>query len=207
MTEDFLGTFMGNTNRAKVLRAFFLDQSGVFTAPLAAKRAGLSLYAAQKEVKALEKLGILKLGKFKITLGNGTNRAIEGKQKEEAWMIDPAFKHSAALSKFVHEVSPVQYSSILKGLKGAGRFIVVVLSGSFMGDPSRPADILVAADGLNEGRLETAIRALERQFGREIRYAAFSGPEFRYRLTIQDRLMRDTLDFPHLVLLDKARLL
>ena len=207
MAEDFLARFMGNTSRAKVLRAFFLDQSGVFTAPLAAKRAGVSLRAALKEIKALEKLGILKLGKFVITLGNSNNRTIEGKQKKEAWAIDPTFKHSVALSKFVHEVSPVHYTSILKGLKGAGRFVAVVLSGSFVGDPSRPADLLVAADGLNEGRLETAIRALERQFGREIRYAAFSGPEFRYRLTIQDRLMRDTLDFPHLVLLDKGRLL
>ena len=76
-----------------------------------------------------------------------------------------------------------------------------------MGDPSRPADLLVAADALNEGRLETAVRALEREFGREIRYAAFSAPEFRYRMTIQDKLLRDTLDFPHLVLLDKTRLL
>ncbi|MDO8576410.1 MAG: hypothetical protein Q7R90_03785, partial [bacterium] len=141
------------------------------------------------------------------TLANGTRRTIGGKQKEEAWSVNPSFKHSAALSKFVHEVSPVHYKSILTGLKGSGRFVAVILSGSFVGDSSRPADLLVAADGLNEARLETAVRALERQFGREIRYAAFSGSEFRYRMTIQDRLLRDTLDFPHLVLLDKTRLL
>lgn len=207
MADDFLGKFMGNTYRAKVLRVFFLDQSGVFTASLAAKRAGVSLRAALKEIKALEKWGILKPGKFAITLANGTERAVKGKQKEEAWTVDPTFKFSAALSKFVHEVSPVHYKSILSGLKGSGRFVTVILSGSFVGDSSRPADLLVAADGLNEGRLETAVRALERQFGREIRYAAFSGSEFRYRMTIQDRLIRDTLDFPHLVLLDKTRLL
>src|SRR3989344_847814 len=39
------------------------------------------------------------------------------------------------------------------------------------------------------------------------REAAFSTPEFRCRLTIQDKLIRDTLDFPHLVLWDRARLL
>ncbi|MDO8576102.1 MAG: hypothetical protein Q7R90_02200 [bacterium] len=207
MADDFLGTLMGNASRAKVLRVFFLDQSGVFTAPLAAKRAGISVRAAQKEIKALEKWGMLKPGKFSITLANGTQRAVRGKQKEEAWSVNPSFKHSAALSKFVHEVTPVQYKSILAALKGSGRFVTVILSGSFMGDSSRPADLLVAADGLNEARLEAAVRAMERQFGREIRYAAFSGSEFRYRMTIQDRLIRDTLDFPHLVLLDKTRLL
>ena len=207
MTDDFLGIFMGNTSRAKVLRVFFLDQAGVFTAPLAAKRAGVSVRAAKKEIKVLEKWGMLKRGKFVITLGNGTKRTVAGKQKEEAWSVNPAFKHSAALSKFVHEVSPVHYKSILTGLKGSGRIVTVILSGSFVGDSSRPADLLVAADGLNDARLETAVRALERQFGREIRYAAFSGAEFRYRMTIQDRLIRDTLDFPHLVLIDKTKLL
>ncbi len=207
MADDFLGTFMGNPSRAKVLRVFFLDQSGVFTAPLAAKRAGVSLRVASKEIAALEKWGMLKRGKFEITLANGSKRAVGGKQKEEAWTVNSNFKYSTALSKFVHEVSPVHYKSILAGLKGSGRFVAVILSGSFVGDSSRPADLLVAADGLNEGRLETAVRALERQFGREIRYAAFSSPEFRYRMTIQDRLIRDTLDFPHLVLLDKTKLL
>lgn len=206
MADDFLGTFMGNPSRAKVLRVFFLDQAGVFTAPLAAKRAGVPVRTAQKEIKALEKWGMLKRGKFMITVGNG-KRVISGKQKEEAWSVNPVFKHSAALSKFVHEVSPVHYKSILAGLKGSGRIVTVILSGSFVGDSSRPADLLVAADGLNEARLETAVRGLERQFGREIRYAAFSGPEFRYRMTIQDRLLRDTLDFPHLVLVDKTKLL
>ena len=207
MTDDFLGTFMGNTSRAKVLRVFFLDQAGIFTVPLAAKRAGVSVRAAQKEIKVLEKWGMLKRGKFSITLANGTKRTIGGKQKEEAWNVNPSFRHAAALSKFVHEVSPVHYKSILTGLKGSGRIITVILSGSFVGDSSRPADLLVAADGLNDARLETAVRALERQFGREIRYAAFSGAEFRYRMTIQDRLIRDTLDFPHLVLIDKTKLL
>lgn len=207
MADDFLGRFMSNAARAKVLRVFFLDTSSVLTAQNAAKRAGVPLRTALKEIKTLEKWGMLKLGKFAITLANGSARAVSGKQKEDAWTVNPNFKHSAALSKFVHEVSPVHYNSVLKGLKGSGRFVAVILSGSFMGDPSRPADLLVAADALNEGKLESAVRGLERQFGREIRYAAFSAPEFRYRMTIQDRLIRDTLDYPHLVLLDKTKLL
>ena len=207
MADDFLARLVGSAARAKMIRVFFLDQSGVLTAQLAGKRAGVPLKTTLKEIQNLEKWGILKQGKFSITLGNGTERSIGGRQKVEAWTVDPSFKHVAALSKFVHEISPVHYGKILAGLKGSGRYIAVVLSGSFMGDPTRPADLLLAADGLNEGRLEQAVRGLERAFGREIRYAAFSAPEFRYRLTVQDRLIRDTLDYPHLVLLDKTRLL
>jgi hypothetical protein len=123
------------------------------------------------------------------------------------WTLNTEFAHLRALSAFVHETSPVRHEKIVTALKRSGRLAAVILSGSFMGDPSRPADLIVAADMFNERRLDKAVRELEPMFGREIRYAAFSTPEFRYRLTIQDRLLRDTLDYPHLVLLDRTRLL
>lgn len=206
MAEDFLGILMGNAARAKLLRVFFFDQSGVLTTALAAKRSGVSPRVAEKEIKVLEQWGVLKQGKFTIVISRGTRR-VGGNQGERAWAVNHAFKYSAALSKFVHEVSPMHYENVLVALRRTGRLATIVLSGLFMGDPSRPADLLVAADGINERRLEQAVRTLEPQFGREIRYAAFSTPEFRYRLTIQDRLIRDTLDYPHLILLDKTRLL
>ncbi len=206
MVDDFLGTFMGNAARTKLLRVFFFNQSGILTPVLAAKRAGVSLRVAEKEIALLEQWGVLKQGKFTIVLSGGARR-IDGNQKGQAWTVNQSFKYSAALSKFVHEVSPMHYNNILIALRRSGRMATVVLSGSFMGDPSRPADLIVAADGINERRLEQAVRTLEPQFGREIRYAAFSTPEFRYRLTIQDRLIRDILDYPHLILLDKAKLL
>mgnify|MGYP000556016575 CR=1 FL=1 len=62
-----------------------------------------------------------------------------------------------------------------------------------------------AADTLNERRLEVAVKELEPIFGHELRYAGFSTPEFRYRLTVQDRLLSDTLDFPHRILLDRTK--
>ena len=207
MADDFLTKFIGNPARARILRVFIFNQGESFTQSLAAKRAAVSAASAAKEIKILEQWGILKKAKFSITLSNGTKRTVVGNQKESAWAIDPSFKHLRALSMFIHEVSPVHYESIVAALRRSGRLSVVVISGSFMGDMTRPADLIIAADGLSESRLEQAVRALEPQFGREIRYAAFSTPEFRYRLTIQDRLIRDTLDYPHLVLLDKSRLL
>ena len=207
MADDFLSKVLGNAARAKVLRAFMFSPAELFTLPTVVKRSGIAAKAAAKEVKALQELGVIKKGKLTIMLANGSKRTVGGKQKEQTWHFNADFKHGRALSKFVHEVSPVSHSSIILALKGSGRLAAVILSGSFVGDPTRPADLIIAADGLNEGRLERAIRTLEPEFGREIRYAAFSTTEFRYRLTVQDRLIRDTLDYPHLVLLDRARLL
>lgn len=208
MKDDFLGVFIGNPNRAQLIRIFVFNPSEIVTLRTLAKRSGVSPQAAAHEVKALEKLGIVKKGRLAIALANGSKRLVKPKeQKEDAWILNGDFKHVRALSSFVHEVSPVRYDNIVGVLKRTGKVSAVILSGSFVGDPSRPADLIVATDSLNERRLETAIRGLEPTFGREIRYAAFSTPEFRYRITIQDRLLRDTLDFPHVVLLDRTRLL
>jgi len=206
MAEDFLSSLLENTNRARLLRLFVHNQPQVFTLAQVSKRAGVKPALATKELKALEKMEILKKAKFSIQVGK-EKRAITGKQKEEAWTFNTDFRYALALSKFVHETAPVQHKAILIALKRSGRLSTVVLSGAFMGDPTRPADLLVAADALNESRLETTIRGFESALGREIRYATFTTPEFRYRLTIEDRLIRDTLDYPHVVLLDKTRLL
>lgn len=205
MADDFLGTFMGTNARSKVLRAFVFD-AGIFSVSQAAKRSGVSTRTAAEEIRTLESWGILKKAKFVIELANSSKK-ITGKQKESAWAFDQSFKYASAISKFVHEVSPADHKNIIAGLRKAGRLSAVVLSGVFVGDASRPADIIIVGDSVNETRLEVAIKAFEPQFGREIRYATFSTPEFQYRMTIQDRLLRDTLDFPHLVLLDKTRLL
>jgi hypothetical protein len=189
------------------MRMFLSDPERTFALKDAAKRAEVSVQVATREIRSLEKLGIVKKGKtFSITLKNGTARKVQAMSKADTWIAHADLKEFSALSKFVHEVSPMRYERIIDALKRSGKVSTIVLSGNFMGDPSRPADIVVAGDELNAPRLEAAIKSLESAFGREIRYACFTMPELRYRLTVQDRLIRDTLDFPHLVLLDRSRL-
>lgn len=208
MKDDFLPKLLNSKERAQLLRVFMFNPNETMALADIAKRAGVTPRTAIREVKLLVKLGIVKPARsVSITLANKSKRKVSGTAKVPAWTINPDFRHLRALSSFVHEVSPIHYDSIIGALKKGGKISAVILSGTFMGDDSRPADLVVAADSINERRLELAVRSLEPTFGREIRYAAFSTPEFRYRLTIQDRLIRDTLDFPHLVLLDKTRLL
>lgn len=206
MVNDFFTELLGSKARARLIQLFIFSAHEAFTEALAAKRAGVPLEIATKEIRVLEKMGVIKKGKFSIMLKN-YKRVDTKSQKALAWTFNPSFKHARALTAFVHEIAPTRYGEVVDVLKRSGRLAAVILSGSFMGDPTRPADLIVAGEPLHEGKLERAVRALEPRFGREIRYAVFSTPEFRYRLTIQDRLIRDTLDYPHLVLLDKARLL
>jgi hypothetical protein len=205
---DFLTQVLGNPARTKLLRVFVFNEGKAFLLVDAAKRAGVAAVVAAREIKTLEQWGVLRHESVAITLKNKPGHKVSaGKQKISAWAFNTDFRHARALAAFVHEASPVRHDVVMRALKRGGKLAAVILSGTFMGDPSRPADLIVAADTFNEHRMEQAIRDLEPTFGWEIRYAAFSTPEFRYRLTIQDRLIRDTLEYPHLVLLDRSGLL
>lgn len=203
-TVDFLGKFVDSNVLAKVLRVFVFDRA-TLTMNDIVRRSGLTHRKAQEAIDELEALKIIK--RTRIVISIGAKKIAARKQKQPAWTYNVAFPHAQALARFVHEVSPVQYKQVIAGLRNAGKLTTVVLSGSFVGDENRPADLLVVLENLSEGRLDKAVRGLEPHIGREIRYAGFSVHEFQYRLTIQDRLLRDTFDYPHIVLLDKTGLL
>lgn len=196
--HDFLEQILGSAARGKVLRLFILHPKETFTPVEVARRAKIGPLSAHTEIAYLHKIGIVKEEK-----GDAT----PARKKISYFSIDADFKYLNTLSTFVHELSPTEYSDVERALRRTGRLTVIVLSGVFVGDVTRPADLIVVGDYLNEEKLEKAVRLFEPKYGREIRYVIFSTPEFRYRLTIQDRIIRDTLDYPHRVLINRNNIL
>jgi hypothetical protein len=213
MGENFLEKLVGSGARARVLRVFVFNQTEPMSIAKVVKRAGISAHAVNREIKFLENLDILVKGKdihtggAKSSKNSRVKKTVSRVKPEVAWLMNQHCKYLHALSSFIYEVSPIRYDNILGALKNTGRLSVVIASGCFMGDVTRPVDLVVVADNLNEDRLLYALKSLEPTFGREIRYSIFGSPEFSYRLTIQDRLIRDILDYPHKVLLDRTGVL
>ena len=200
---DFLTAFVGDAARARLVRIFLFNQQESFTVEVMARRSGVAQGAVLRELKALEEM---KLAKGMIILQKfpGTRKK---PKKVRGWTLNQQFRYLTPLSQFVHDVSPAQFDLIESTLRKAGKISTIILSGTFVNDSTRPVDIVLAVDDVQKQSLERALRTLEQLFGREIRYAAFPVAEFRYRMTIQDRLLRDTLDFPHTVLMDKQHLI
>ena len=210
--EDFLTKFVGSQSFARVLRTFVLNPEETFLLGTIAERSGIRERIARRELSELERAGLLRRGRKRVAFpakrrANKNKKSAKLKIKwESAWSWNKEHSHQRAVSLFVRDVSPAEYENISKALKKAGRISTVILSGVFMNDASRPADLLIAGESLDSRRVERAVRALEPMIGREIRYAAFSTAELHYRFSIQDRLVRDTVDYPHLILLDKAKI-
>jgi len=205
--NDFLSLLLANQSRARVIRTFISNESERMSVATIARRSGVSPRAAKLEITALLKMKLISQSKHMVPAIEGKKRAKKRMRTEDVWGLVVENKYVRALTSFVHEVSPAQYQDVERALKSTGRLSTVILSGLFVGDPSRPADLIISGDSVNERRVEKAVRTLEPKFGREIRYTILSTPEFRYRLTVQDRLLRDVLDFPHRILINRAGIL
>lgn len=202
MAHDFLAQFLGNPTRAKITRTFVLNASELLSIIEVAKRSGVTLSAARREVRSLSKMKMLTMSSRRAAREKNSKAKA---RREVVWSFNGNFSHARSLAAFVREVSPAQYAGIVKKLRSVGRVSTIILSGAFIQDESRPADIVIAGDSLNARRLEKAVRSFEPLLGRELRYCVFSNGDLRYRINIQDRLIRDTVDYPHLVLLDKGQ--
>lgn len=188
---DPLARLFGSNALLKLLRLFLFNEDQAFTLADAALRSKTPKDVARRELNLLISAGIVK------------KRAGKGGAVHVA---NPRFAHYAALQNFLRATTTLSDADMISALKRAGTMRLIVLSGMFTGAVDTKVDLLVVGDRIDERSLETNIHKLEAELGRELRYASFSTEEFRYRAGVYDRLIRDTLDYPHKVLLDKIGL-
>lgn len=185
---DPLSRLFGSSARLKLLRLFLFNDDMSFTVPDIAFRTKTSVDSVRKELRTLVAAGAVKKR--------------SGKQGVQ-YSASPRFPHYEALQTFVRSTTTVDDAGMVNTLKRSGGVRLVVLSGLFTGVPETKVDMLVVGDKLDDKTLDASVRTLEAELGRELRFASFTTEDFRYRLGVYDRLLRDIFDFPHRVLLDR----
>lgn len=183
-----LAKLFGSPARLKTLRLFVFNKDSSFTIAEIAQRTKLSKDVARREIAELFSSGLLRK---------------KGLQLPTSYQTNLRFEHLDALNTFIRETTNLRPQSILVSLKRAGTLRLVVLSGLFTGVLDAQIDFLIVGDNLDERILAKAVHSLEAELGREIRYASFATADFRYRLGVYDRLLRDIFDYPHRILIDK----
>jgi hypothetical protein len=122
---------------------------------------------------------------------------------KNSWLLNEKFPFLAEFQRLLLETSLLNRTEILKKLSKAGRIKALVLTGLFKELWDSRLDILIIGDNIKQSTLDTMIKNLEAEVGREIRYCALDAADFKYRLGVGDRLIRDVLDYPHEIVLDR----
>ncbi|MHB8660819.1 MAG: hypothetical protein ACYC75_02710 [Minisyncoccota bacterium] len=185
---ELLAKLFGSSARLKTIRLFIFNKDIAFTLAEVVERTKLKKEIVRREIVELLASGLLRK---------------KGSQNPVQYQINPRYEHLDAFSVFVRETTSVHPQNIIKALKRAGVLRLVALSGLFTGVIEAQIDLLVVGDNLEGRVLASAVRSLEAELGREIRYASFATADFRYRHGVYDRLLRDVFDYPHRLLIDK----
>ncbi|HZS43127.1 MAG TPA: hypothetical protein VFA52_02830 [Candidatus Paceibacterota bacterium] len=189
---DILSNLFGTEARVKLMRLFLFNPNNIFETKEAAIRTKLRLPIVKREINSLEKSSLIKRKSLKVK-----------KRRIKGWYLNPEFPHLAPLQNLLIHTDSIDPDSVLKKFSKIGRLKVVVVAGVFIQDWDSRADLLVVADRIKGRALENIMKKLEAEIGKEMKYVALETSEFQYRLNFGDKLLRDILDYPHKVLLDK----
>lgn len=210
MQKDFLSEILGNQVRARILRLLSAAADTEYTLDEIRKKAQVKSGAVvQRELDALARLGILKIG---LEETEGVAEKTPKPARTKIWALDREHPYAQALRLFVRDTQQPIDEGVVSELRRSGKLRLVIASGKFLdvegGAGERGCiDLIIVGESMNEAKVQTTLRAIEADRGREIFYAVFSPKEFKFRLDVQDRLIRDVLDYPHHVLFDKLNVL
>lgn len=201
---DVLAKLFGNPARVKMLKLFLFNEGESFQNTDIAQRARVSAQNVRTETLMMEKIGLVKRRIFYIEASRGKGRKRKAvKKKVRGWTLNSTFTYLQALRSFFLTASPAHDNSIVRRLNRTGKYKLIIIAGVFIQDWDSRIDLLVVGDAINQSKLESVVRDLEADIGRELRFASFSTKDFTYRMNIYDRLIRDVLDYPHQVVLNR----
>ncbi len=202
---DILEKLFGSTARVKIMRLFLFNANEIYDLKEIVKRSQVSVSNARRETRLLERIELIKKKQYlKEYEKKEKGKVVISKKKLSGWQVNSKFIHLNALQNLLIGSIPFNYTDLIQKISRGCRLKLLVVSGVFIRewDTSR-VDLLVVGEKLKMPVLESFIRSLEAEIGKEIRYAIFDTSDFQYRVSVCDRLVRDILEYPHERLIDK----
>lgn len=205
---EILERLFGSDTRIKTMRMFLFNSESVFTASEIIERTKSNIKEIKKEVLNLINAGLIKKKTVTREISKKKGKKIITKKVNDiGYSLDQKFLYLQALKNLLIMASLHADDNLVKKFNSAGRIKLFLASGLFIQEWDSRVDLLIVGDDLNMTKLDSVIKNIEAEIGREIAYSAFETSDFEYRLGIHDKLIRDILDFPHTILVDKIGVL
>ncbi|MBI2639738.1 MAG: hypothetical protein HYW90_02490 [Candidatus Sungbacteria bacterium] len=200
-------------SRSKIsaLKLFLMNPGAEFSIEKAVASAQINKQRFQKEIKKLLKIGLVgtRIAKQTIELPRKTRRGkktVKPKLKtvrERVFFANKEFVLYPELKNLVSRAAPSVGGGLTERIRSLGDIKVALLSGVFIKSDSSLADIMLVGDKLKKDRINSFLKKLRADTGKELNYSVMTTPEFRYRLDMNDRFVRDVLDSPHEKIINK----
>lgn len=195
MTHQILEKLFGGASRVKIMKLFLFNPEMIFDKKDVLHRAKITSIHFNKEIRLLSDIGMIKK---KVFSKDG--------RKTPGFHLDVNFGFLKHLKNLLINNEPLQHADIVRRIGKNGKIKLIVISGVFIQNDDARLDLLIVGDEMRERGLKSTIETMESEIGKELRYSNLSSEDFKYRLGIGDRLVRDVLDMPHEVIIDRIGL-
>lgn len=189
---ETLAKLFGSETKVKLMRLFLFNPDHVFDTKDIAQRARADISKVRREVGLLEKMGLVK--RRQMTKKNRTG---------SGYALDTQFAYLSSLQNFLINIEPLHPKEMVKKFTRLGSMKLILVAGVFIQDPESRIDLLLVGDGVKASSLDNTVKNIEAEIGKELKYAYFTTEDFKYRLSMYDKLTRDILDYPHKMVLNK----
>jgi hypothetical protein len=189
---ETLSKLFGSETKVKVMRLFLFNPDKVFDVKTISEKIAEHSSKARRELSTLEKIDFIKR---RVSSKNG--------KQVNGYIMNSNFSYLLPLQNFLINIEPLQPKELIKKITKLGSIKMIIVAGVFIQDMESRADILVVGDGVKRSNLEGLMKTLESEIGKELKYAYFTTEDFKYRISMFDKLTRDILDYPHKKILNK----
>ena len=201
-----LEKLFGSHAFVKMLKLFYLNPEQVFPSHDVAQRTHTKQDVVRRELRILLDIGFIRKATQFVEEAVVEKEKKPRRRKVSGYILDSSFQLLNELRDLVLTVAPLSKQELANRLRRVGRVKLVVLSGIFLKRGDSRIDMLIVGDSLKKGQLDLTLRSIESEIGKELSYALLETSDFKYRLGMNDKFVRDVFDYPHEIIIDKIGL-
>jgi len=193
--------------RLRLMRLFLLNPQNVFEIKDLVIRTKEKDQIVRKEINILEKTSFVKKIRILDCVVKKPNTKKNTKKHIFGLQLNQSFPHLEEIERLLTVSASLKNEDIISKIKKVGNIKLVVLSGIFIRESDSVVDILIVGDKIKKHVVESALGSIEAELGKELTYAFFETNDFKYRIGVYDKFIRDIFDYPHKKIINKLNIL
>lgn len=188
MGSDFLEILLGGEGLARLVKFFILNPVSKVSPDELKDRLQIDKRRIKNDLSVLVKADIIRKRK-------SLNKSVYYLNQENEFYPE--------IKRIVSKCTVFPQLKSLEKLTRNGHIKLILVTGVLANNLKTRADLLVVGDGINKAQLETIIRELEAEIGRDLRFITFTTEEYEYRINMFDKFIREFFEGPHKIVFNR----
>ena len=189
--EHILEKLFESPAKVRVMRIFVRNPEETFTLPVISKKSQIRKRVVRRELGKLLNIGLVKKKTVK---------------KVRIFFTNTEFRLLPELKDLIIKDAVASKKDLLLKAKRLGNIKLIIISGVFINSEQSRTDMLIIGDGIKRSKLERFLTDIESELGRPLQYTVMDLDEFKYRMNMYDRFLKDIFEYPHEKLINRLKI-